>query len=109
MKNIIRITKSAALKLNQIAKTHNVKSLLFYIKGHGSNGFNYKLEPFDGEPHKLDEIVKCDNINIVVCNNSLMHLHGTTVDWKKDIMGETFNFENPNASSECDCGTSFSI
>ena len=109
MKNIIRITKSATIKLNHIAKEHNVKSILFYIKGGGCNGFNYKLEPFDGEPHKLDEIVKCENINIVVCNKSVMHLFGTTVDWKKDIMGEAFNFENPNAASQCGCGTSFSI
>jgi iron-sulfur cluster assembly protein len=38
-----------------------------------------------------------------------MHLFGTTVDWKKDIMGEAFNFKNPNAASQCGCGTSFSI
>jgi iron-sulfur cluster assembly protein len=38
-----------------------------------------------------------------------MHLFGTTVDWKKDIMGESFNFKNPNAASQCGCGTSFSI
>jgi iron-sulfur cluster assembly accessory protein len=109
MKNIIRITKSAKEKLNHIAKEHNAGSLLFYIKGGGCNGFNYKLEPFYGEPHKLDEIVKCDKIDIVVCNKSLMHLFGTTIDWKTDIMGDTFNFENPNASSQCGCGTSFSI
>ena len=69
---------------------------------------NYQLELFDKEPHKMDEIVKCEDINIIICNKSVMHLLGTTIDWKKDIMGESFHFENPNATSKCGCGTSFS-
>ena len=36
-----------------------------------------------------------------------MHVWGTTIDWRKDIMGETFHFENPEAVSKCGCGTSF--
>ena len=39
---------------------------------------------------------------------SLIHLLGTEIDWKKDIMGESFHFNNPMAKSKCGCGTSFS-
>ena len=38
-----------------------------------------------------------------------MHLIGTEIDWNQDIMGESFKFDNPNASMKCGCGTSFSI
>ena len=37
-----------------------------------------------------------------------MHVWDTTIDWKKDIMGQTFTFKNPMAQSSCGCGTSFS-
>ena len=92
---------SASKILNKIAHEHNVKSLLFYVKGGGCSGFNYKIEPFRGTPYRFDEII--------ICSKSLLHVVGTTIDWKKDIMGEAFNFINPNAASQCGCGTSFSI
>ena len=45
--------------------------------------------------------------SIQVCGKSLMHILGTEVDWKKDVMGEAFIFNNPMAKSSCGCGTSF--
>jgi iron-sulfur cluster assembly protein len=84
--------------------------LLFYVKGGGSNGFNYKLKPSTNPRDKLDEIVNIDkDINIIIDSKSVFHLLGTTIDWKKDITGESFHFENPNATSKCGSGTSFSI
>ena len=49
------------------------------------------------------------DLNIEVCNKSLMFVLGTTIDWKKDIMGEAFKFDNPIAKNSCGCGTSFSV
>ena len=49
-----------------------------------------------------------DNVEIHVCNSSVMHLLGTKIDWTEDIMGQGFKFENPMAQSKCGCGTSFS-
>jgi iron-sulfur cluster assembly accessory protein len=108
MNNIIKITKNAGTKLIQIAKQNETKSLLFYVKGGGCNGFNYKFKPLHEEPCKLDEVVPYRNINVVVCGKSMLYLMGTTIDWKNDIMGESFHFENPNAGAKCGCGTSFS-
>ena len=104
---MLTVTKKAATQLLLIANNNNVKNLLFYVKGGGCNGFNYKLKPMYEEPEKLDEIVKFDTFNLVVCSSSMLHLLGTSIDWKKDIMGETFHFENPNAGAKCGCGTSF--
>ena len=113
MKNLLDISKNAAKQLIKIAKENNSKNILFYIKGGGCNGFNYKFEPTNEKPLKLDEIVKIpsdsnDETNIIICNKSLIHLIGTKIDWKKNVMGESFEFTNPNAASSCGCGTSFS-
>ena len=108
MNNIIKITKTAGSKLIQIAKQNETKSLLFYVKGGGCNGFIYKFKPLHEEPCKLDEVVPYENINVVVCGKSMLYLMGTTINWKNDIMGESFHFENPNAGAKCGCGTSFS-
>lgn len=114
MKQIISITQTAGKQLINIAKHNNVKNILFSITGGGCNGFNYKFTPLNSEQYeskknKFDEHIKYENIKIIVCGHSLLHLLGTTIDWKKDIMGEAFHFENPNAVSQCGCGTSFSL
>ena len=108
MRSIIQITKFAGSKLQEIAKKNKTDSLLFYVKGGGCNGFNYKFKPLNEPPNKLDEVVPYEDIKVVVCGKSMLYLMGTTIDWKNDIMGESFHFENPNAGAKCGCGTSFS-
>jgi len=108
LKNIITISKQASCKLLNILTQSEKKTIRFYVKGGGCNGFNYKLNPTNDEPHKLDEIVKVDSFEIHVCKNSLVHLIGTNIDWTEDIMGNGFTFTNPMAHASCGCGTSFS-
>ena len=107
-KQIISITKNASNKLQDIIRQSNKPALRFYVKGGGCNGFNYKLEPTDKTAEKSDEIVKHENFEIYVCGKSLMHILGTEIDWKEDIMGQGFVFDNPMAQAKCGCGTSFS-
>ena len=107
-KAILQITKSACNQLSKIAKETNNRHIRFYVKGGGCNGFNYRLEPTNEKPDKADELIQKDNYILSVCNASLMHVLGTKIDWKKDVMGESFHFENPMAKSKCGCGTSFS-
>jgi iron-sulfur cluster assembly accessory protein len=110
MNPIINITHTAGKQLLQIAKINKVKHILFSVTSGGCNGYNYKFTPIDKfEKNKLDEIVPYQDINIVVCSYSFFNILGTTIDWKMDIMGEAFHFENPNAVSQCGCGTSFSV
>ena len=109
MSKLLNITKTAGTQLIKIAKNNNVNNILFSVTSGGCNGFNYQFTPLKkiGE-NKLDEIIKYDDLNIVICGHSLFAVLGTTIDWKKDIMGEAFHFTNPNASSQCGCGSSFS-
>ena len=106
--NILSISSTACQKLASICKENNTQNILFYVKGGGCNGFNYIFEPFYDKPQKFDEIIKRPNYNIVVCGKSLIHILGTEINWKKDIMGQSFEFNNPMALSKCGCGTSFS-
>jgi len=108
LQNIITVTNTAAVKLTNILQQSNKSAIRFYVKGGGCNGFNYRLKPTNDTPNKLDEIVKIDNIEIHVCNKSLIHLLGTNIDWTEDIMGQGFTFQNPMAQASCGCGTSFS-
>ena len=84
-------------------------SLLIGIKGGGCNGYKYYIEPTSEQPSKRDEIIMIDDLKIIVCGKSLLHLLGTNVYWKTDIMGARIEFENPNAKSKCGCGDTFSI
>tara|TARA_A100001015_G_C14979399_1_gene708813 strand:+ start:292 stop:621 length:330 start_codon:yes stop_codon:yes gene_type:complete len=106
---IIKITEKALPKLRNIMKSYNVPRILFGVKGGGCNGFEYVLEPTKEKPKKMDEIVKKEDVEVVVCSKSLFYIIGTTIDWKNDIMGEKFEFDNPNASNKCGCNTSFSV
>lgn len=106
-KNLIKITTIACKKLATIASSENVPSIIFRIKGGGCNGFNYVLEPTNERPDKLDEIIERPGYKLIICNASLMHILGTHIDWKKDVMGEGFSFDNPMALAKCGCGTSF--
>ena len=108
MKHLISVTETALSKLGSILKEHNKSVIRFSVKGGGCNGFNYQLKPTNKVAEKLDEVVMIDNVEIHVCNSSVMHLLGTKIDWKQDIMGQGFHFENPMAQSKCGCGTSFS-
>ncbi len=107
-RQFITASTSAIHKLESILLKSNKNAIRFYVKGGGCNGFNYKLKPTNEIPDNLDEIVKIDGVEIHICNSSTMHLLGTHIDWKEDIMGQGFHFENPMAQSKCGCGTSFS-
>lgn len=108
MKQVVSLTRMASTKLAEISKQAQKPYIRFYVKGGGCNGFNYKFEPTFDPPQGLDEVVNDDKAKLFVCESSVMHLLGTKVDWKKDVMGEGFHFENPMAQSKCGCGTSFS-
>jgi iron-sulfur cluster assembly accessory protein len=106
---IITATIDGNKQLYKMAKNHNTAKIFFKVKGGGCNGFNYSLKPHKGEVDSKDEIIEFENFNLIVCNHSLFHLLGTEIDYKTDLMGSRFVFNNPRAKAKCGCGTSFSI
>tara|TARA_Y100000741_G_scaffold14141_1_gene11179 strand:+ start:1698 stop:2033 length:336 start_codon:yes stop_codon:yes gene_type:complete len=108
---MIKISSVAKNKLIETIKNNNGKSIFLFLKGGGCNGFSYKFKVLQDniKPNKFDETFKLDNYNLYLCNNSLMFLLGTEIDYIEDIMGSRFDFKNTNIDSKCGCGTSFNF
>jgi len=105
-KDLIKVTKLASVKLRDIIKNHKSEALLFYLKSGGCNGFEYQLKPISSIKNKSNLYTQGD-LHIEICNKSLMFVIGTTIDWRKDFIGEGFHFNNPLARNSCGCGSSF--
>jgi len=107
---MIQLTDNALLHLRGLIKEHNKKYVRLQVKGGGCAGFEYDWSfipnEFDKEPTKDDVIV--DEL-LVVDNLYEIYVAGMTLDYKDEIFGSQFVFENPNSKSSCGCGTSFSI
>lgn len=105
--NLLSITKNASNKLLKIIEANNSKGLLFYLNSGGCNGFEYKFKPIN-EFKNINNVYSKNNLNIEICNKSMLYLLGTKIDWNEDIMGQSFKFDNPIAKNACGCGSSFS-
>lgn len=82
--------------------------LRVYITGGGCSGFQYGFT-FDDQVNEGDLTVENQSVGLVVDPMSLQYLIGATVDYVEGLEGSRFVVQNPNASSTCGCGSSFSI
>ena len=76
------------------------------VKGGGCSGFSYVLDLTDNQM-ETDELFEQHGVRIICDPKSLLYLEGVTVDFRDEIMGRGFVFNNPNATSTCGCGSSF--
>ena len=107
---MITVTTRALTQLVKISRTEKVNRILFSVKGGGCNGFKYDISPMRTQPDALDEVINLRrDLNLVVDNRSAIYLIGTKLDWRDDIMGNRFEFTNPNANGTCGCGNTFSV
>jgi len=77
------------------------------IKGGGCSGFGYSLDLTETKT-ETDEEWEQHGVTVVCDPKSLLYLDGATIDFRDEIMGRGFVFSNPNATSTCGCGSSFS-
>ena len=82
--------------------------LRVYVTGGGCSGFQYGFT-FDEAVSDDDALITKDDVGVVVDAMSYPYLVGAQVDFKEDLQGSKFVVSNPNASSTCGCGASFSI
>lgn len=78
------------------------------VSGGGCSGFQYGFD-FDADQKGDDIVVERDGVTMLVDSMSLLYLMGSEVDYVEDLVGASFQVVNPNASSSCGCGSSFSI
>lgn len=105
-KSLITVTKAAQTHLKTILEKSGKPAIFFDIKSGGCSGFEYRFKPIDTIENKQNLYEK-DGLKIEVCDKSLLYLLGTEIDWKDDIMGQAFKFDNPMSKASCGCGTSF--
>lgn len=82
--------------------------LRVFVTGGGCSGFQYGFT-FDDELADDDTVVEREGVNLVVDSMSFQYLAGAEVDYQEGLEGSRFVINNPNASSTCGCGSSFSI
>ena len=115
---MITLTEVAAREVNQIigqqqeaAKKNGSDPAKMYlrvgVKGGGCSGFSYTLDLTETLSEQ-DETFNQHGVEVICDPKSLLYLEGTQVDFKDELMGRGFVFSNPNATSSCGCGSSFS-
>ena len=107
---ILSFTDSAADKVQSLISEEgndNLK-LRVFVTGGGCNGFSYGFT-IDNEVCHDDTLLQQGGINLVVDSMSFPYLVGAKVDYSEDLNGSRFYGDNPNASSTCGCGNSFSV
>lgn len=107
----IEITEMAAREIRSIIEKQELDAekvrLRVGVKGGGCSGFNYLLDLTE-QHGENDEQFEQHGIGVVCDPKSYLYLNGTKIDFKDEVMGRGFVFNNPNASSTCGCGSSFS-
>lgn len=106
----IFFTESAVERVRDLVDDEgnpNLK-LRVFITGGGCSGFQYGFT-FDESQAEDDTSVERDGVTLLVDSLSYQYLVGATVDYEEGLMGAQFRVQNPNASSTCGCGSSFSI
>ncbi|WGE31931.1 MULTISPECIES: iron-sulfur cluster insertion protein ErpA [Actinobacillus] len=103
-------TDAAAKKVKSLIEGEDNPNLRLrvYITGGGCSGFQYGFT-FDDQVNEGDLTIENQNVGLVVDPMSLQYLIGGTVDYTEGLDGSRFVVQNPNASSTCGCGSSFSI
>lgn len=108
MDNII-LTDSAARRIGEILATEPQGAMLrISVNGGGCSGFQYGFD-VDQSRQDDDVVVERNGATVLVDETSMGFLKGSIVDFVDDLMGQSFRIENPQATSSCGCGTSFSL
>ncbi|MBR9885683.1 MAG: iron-sulfur cluster insertion protein ErpA [Oceanospirillales bacterium] len=103
-------TDSAAAKVRSLIEEEqndNLK-LRVYITGGGCAGFSYGFTFDEAKADDDTEVVR-DGVTLLVDPMSFQYLAGSVVDYKEGLQGSQFVVNNPNATTTCGCGSSFSI
>jgi iron-sulfur cluster assembly protein len=108
----ITLTEKAASEIRKIVTEQGLPEaetrLRVGVKGGGCSGFSYMLDLTEEPAAESDEELESNGVKILCDAKSLLYLSGTEVDFKDEVMGKGFVFKNPNATSSCGCGSSFS-
>jgi iron-sulfur cluster assembly protein len=109
---VVNLTEAAAREVRNIIEQQELDKdkvrLRVGVKGGGCSGFSYLLDLTETQK-ETDEAFEQHGIKLIVDPKSLLYLNGTVIDFRDEIMGRGFVFQNPNATTTCGCGSSFAV
>lgn len=107
---LLVLTDKAAAKAKSLIEEEGNAALMLrvFITGGGCSGFQYGFS-FDEKLNDDDTVIEHNGINLAVDPMSLQYLTGSEVDYEEGLAGSRFVVNNPNATTTCGCGASFSI
>lgn len=101
------VAKVRELIAAEVGDAQTSLALRMAVRPGGCSGFSYDMF-FDPLVNQDDIVEEFDDVRVVVDAESLVHLSGSTLDYKEGLMGAGFAVENPNVTRSCGCGNSFS-
>jgi iron-sulfur cluster assembly accessory protein len=105
----VTVSARAARRIAEILKAEPEPMMLrLAVTGGGCSGFQYNFTLDDSRADD-DLVIERDGVTVLVDSVSLEYLKGAELDFVDDLIGAAFKVNNPNASSSCGCGTSFSV
>lgn len=102
-----KVTSRAFERLAEIGAAEQGQALRVAVEGGGCSGFQYEIK-LDA-PAADDLVLEGAGEKVVVDSLSLPFLENAVIDFSEELIGARFVIENPNATSSCGCGTSFSM
>jgi len=106
----ITLSETAAREIKTIIDQQELDSdkvrLRVGVKGGGCSGFSYILDLTESQKDH-DELFDQHGVKVICDPKSYLYLNGVTIDFKDEVMGRGFVFNNPNATASCGCGSSF--
>ncbi|ABO53659.1 iron-sulfur cluster insertion protein ErpA [Burkholderia vietnamiensis] len=103
-------TDAAADKVKQLIDEEGNPDLKLrvFVQGGGCSGFQYGFT-FDEEVNEDDTVMDKNGVQLLIDSMSYQYLVGAEIDYKDDLNGAQFVIKNPNATTTCGCGSSFSV
>lgn len=105
---VLVVTPSAVDVIKNLLEQRNIPgyALRVFVTGGGCSGLQYGMS-FEESPQDNDAVVSVGDVTLLVDPTSLVYLKGATIDFVDSLIGGGFRIDNPNAISQCGCGTSF--
>jgi len=106
----VLFSDSAVSKVRELIQDEGNEALKLriYITGGGCSGFQYGFT-FDENVNEGDTVVEKEGVKLLIDPMSYQYLVGAEIDYKDDLEGSHFVIRNPNATTTCGCGSSFSV
>lgn len=106
----ITVTDNAVTKIQEILAEENNPDLKLrtFVQGGGCSGFQYGFT-LDTDINEDDFVLEKGTLKILIDSMSYQYIEGATIDYKDELYGSQFIISNPNATTTCGCGSSFSV